>query len=211
MHYLLFVHNGIVSQYQKNYLDRCNFLHIQIIFHTIKAEQMTRWLSPIKEKRHNHCVLSVVFLMCSLNHMFVIICGNLVCTWHMAWLLDTREREREQEQDVWIWTKTETTDPLRIKTLFRQEGLVFERSCTASYWCYWIVNCSFDKIENSWYWIKQFSEYLNGCLCSKISKWFLVKSSTRNNSGFYLLSHLFMSTKLNGISPTTRGQFLLNF
>ena len=157
MHYLLSVHNGIVSQYQKNYLDRCNFLHIQIIFHTIKAEQMTRWLSPIKEKRHNHCcVLSVVFLMCSLNHMFVIICGNLVCTWHMAWLLDnTRERERTRAGCLDLdKNTTETTDPLWIKTLFRQEGLVFERSCTASYWCYWIVNCSFDKIENSWYWIQ---------------------------------------------------------
>ena len=135
MHYLLFVHNGIVSQYQKNYLDRCNFLHIQIIFHTIKAEQMTRWLSPIKEKRHNHCVQRE-----SIPHVLTQshVCHNLrQFSLHLTHGLALRQHQRKRERtragclDLDKNT-TETTDPLRIKTLFRQEGLVFERSCTAA-------------------------------------------------------------------------------
>ena len=68
----------------------------------------------------------------SIPHVFtqshvVIICGNLVCTWHMAWLLDnTRERERTRAGCLDL-DKKHNTDPLWIKTLFRQEGLVFEK------------------------------------------------------------------------------------
>ena len=45
----------------------------------------------------------------------------------MAWLLDnTRERERTRAGCLDL-DKKHNTDPLRIKTLFRQEGLVLEK------------------------------------------------------------------------------------
>ena len=87
---------------------------IFFIFRSFSIQlKQDRWL-----RKRNHLVQNV-FLMCSLYQMFVIICGNLVCTWHIAWLLDTTPgTHRKQEQDVWTKNTTETIVITRDKNTF---------------------------------------------------------------------------------------------
>lgn len=84
---------------------------------------------------------SLLCTQCCIPHVLTQshVCHNLrQFSLHLTHGLALRQHQRKRERtragclDLDKNT-TETTDPLWIKTLFRQEGLVFERSCTASY------------------------------------------------------------------------------